>query len=117
MDQVEINFCKEAKNCSHLYLFCLFDVPFATDSRDMIVDSAEEHCSLIATNTCIRFVFICCSVPERVFQGTKSASTRRLYLTDGMIPKYTGYVPRKSALLIFSKLNLVQCRFGNIFAY
>lgn len=43
MDQVEINFCKEAKNCSHLYLFCLFDVPFATDSRDMIVDSAEVH--------------------------------------------------------------------------
>lgn len=35
------------------------------------------------------------SVPERVFQGTKSASTRRLYLTDGMIPKYTGYVPQR----------------------
>lgn len=45
MDQVEIYFCKEAKNCSHLYLFCLFDVPFATDSkdRDMKVDSAEVH--------------------------------------------------------------------------
>lgn len=38
------------------------------------------------------FIF---SVPERVFQGTQSASTRRLYLTDGMIPKYTGYVPRE----------------------
>lgn len=49
----------------------------------------------------LSWVFFCCSVPERVFQGTKSASTRRLYLTDGMIPKYTGYVPRKSALFCF----------------
>lgn len=35
MDQVEIYFCKEAKNFSHLYLFCLFDVPFATDSKEI----------------------------------------------------------------------------------
>lgn len=44
--------------------------------------------------------FVVVSVPDRVLQGTKSASTRRLYLTDGMIPKYTGYVPRKSCFFV-----------------
>lgn len=73
----------------------------------MIVDSLNVHVKSTAAFQLLILppgklvFFFCCSVPERVFQGTKSASTRRLYLTDGMIPKYTGYVPRKSSLFCF----------------
>ncbi|KAK3087657.1 hypothetical protein FSP39_008834 [Pinctada imbricata] len=34
-------------------------------------------------------------VPTDVLQGSQGDSSKRLYLTDGMIPKYTGYVPQR----------------------
>lgn len=33
---------------------------------------------------------------------------RRLYMTDGMIPKYTGYVPRKFLVIVMSGGALVD---------
>ena len=36
-------------------------------------------------------------LPRDTLQSAPASYNRRLYQTDGMIPKYTGYIPRKSS--------------------
>ena len=40
-------------------------------------------------------LYLSCRIPREHLQSAPAAYNRRLYQQDGMIPKYTGYIPRK----------------------
>ena len=59
-------------------------------------------------------------VSREHLKSAPAAFNRRLYLQDGMIPKYTGYIPRKlnlfSSKCFFKDIqckNITACRIAN----